>query len=50
MSGVVIAQTSSRAELDQILSKDVFYPDKASYDINEIVPHLITENIKDYQE
>ncbi|MCH3922049.1 YciI family protein [Limosilactobacillus sp.] len=50
MSGVVIAQAKSREALDKILAEDAFYPDGASYDVNEIAAHMVADNITDYRE
>lgn len=50
MAGLVIAQANSRAELDDLVAKDAYYPDMATYDIHEFQANIIAENITDYRE
>ncbi|WGE89613.1 YciI family protein [Actinobacillus arthritidis] len=47
-AGVIFAHTDSRAELDQILAEDCYYPNLASYDIREFEPKLIAANISEF--
>lgn len=49
MAGLVIAQANSRAELDDLVAKDAYYPDMATYDIHEFQANIIAENITDYR-
>ena len=49
MAGLLIAQANSRAELDDLLAKDAYYPDMATYDIHEFQANIIAENITDYR-
>lgn len=49
MAGLVIAQANSRAELDDLVVKDAYYPDMATYDIHEFQANIIAENITDYR-
>lgn len=49
MAGLVIAQANSRAELDDLVAKDAYYPDMATYDIHEFQANIIVENITDYR-
>ena len=48
-AGVIIAQTESRAELDEILAGDVYYPDLAHYEVREFKAAMIAENLQHYQ-
>lgn len=45
LSGVILAQVKNREELDQILSEDVYFPNDATYEVNEYVPSRISKNI-----
>lgn len=45
LSGVILAQVESREELDQILSEDVYFPNGATYEVNEYVPSRISKDI-----
>lgn len=47
-AGVIFAITDSRAELDQILAEDCYYPNLASYEIREFEPKLIATNISEF--
>ncbi|RCW17904.1 hypothetical protein CAC02_00670 [Streptococcus gallolyticus] len=49
MAGLIIAQANSRAELDDLIAKDAYYPDMATYDIHEFQANIIAENITDYK-
>ncbi len=49
MAGLVIAQANSRAELAELIAKDAYYPDMATYDIHEFQTNIIAENITDYR-
>lgn len=50
MSGVIVAQASSRAELDEILKKDVYYDKQmASYNVSEFKANFISEKIVDFK-
>lgn len=49
MAGLVIAQANSRADLDDLVAKDAYYPDMATYDIHEFQANIIAENITDYR-
>lgn len=46
MSGIIIAQAKDRDELDKIIAQDVFYPQEASYEVNEFQANLVSDNIK----
>lgn len=48
-AGIIIAQTASRAELDEILKDDVYYPDLADYEVREFRVNLISENILNFK-
>ncbi|MBB1078495.1 hypothetical protein H5S09_01385 [Limosilactobacillus sp. STM2_1] len=45
-SGIIIAKADSRAELDQLLAKDTFYPGEATYDVNEFAAKLVSNKIE----
>ncbi|WGE69506.1 YciI family protein [Actinobacillus equuli subsp. haemolyticus] len=47
-AGVIFAHTESRAELDQILAEDCYFPNLASYEIREFEPKLIAANITEF--
>lgn len=47
-AGVIFAHTENRAELDQILAEDCYYPNLASYEIREFEPKLIAANITEF--
>ncbi|GEB10329.1 hypothetical protein SEQ01_05200 [Streptococcus equinus] len=49
MAGLLIAQANSRAELDELIAKDAYYPDMATYDVHEFQANIIAENITDYK-
>nr|WP_205397095.1 YciI family protein [Streptococcus lutetiensis] len=49
MAGLVVAQANSRAELDELIAKDAYYPDMAIYDVHEFQANIIAENITDYK-
>ncbi|WGE32205.1 YciI family protein [Actinobacillus genomosp. 2] len=49
-AGVIFASTDSRAELDQMLAEDCYYPNLASYEIREFEPKLIAANITEFVE
>lgn len=46
MSGIIIAQAKDRDELDKMISQDVFYPQEASYEVNEFKANLVSSDIK----
>lgn len=46
LSGIIIAQAKDRNELDQIIAQDVFYPQDATYEVNEFQANLVNNNIK----
>lgn len=48
-AGVIIAQTKDRAELEQILNEDAYYPALAQYDIRELLPKLIAKDLHNFQ-
>ncbi|MDG2951217.1 YciI family protein [Exercitatus varius] len=48
-AGVIIAQTENRAQLEQILAEDVYYPDLADYQIREFKAAMVAENIQQFQ-
>lgn len=45
MAGIVIAKVASREALDEIIAKDAYYPDLASYDIAEFKANLVADDI-----
>lgn len=47
-SGVIFAVTENRAELEQILAEDCYYPNFAQYDIREFEPKLIAANFAEF--
>lgn len=47
-AGLIIAQADSREALAQILSEDVYYPNKAAYQVNEFVANKIQANITEF--
>lgn len=49
MAGVVMAQANSRAELDAIIAKDAYYPDLATYHVQEFQANIIADNMTDYK-
>ncbi|MGT2907332.1 YciI family protein [Streptococcus dentiloxodontae] len=49
MAGVVMAQANSRAELDDIIAQDAYYPNLASYEVHEFQANIIADNITDYK-
>ncbi|MDO4912528.1 MAG: YciI family protein [Lactobacillus sp.] len=49
MAGLAIAYTNSRAELDEIIAHDAYYPDYATYDVHEFQANLIADNLPDFQ-
>ncbi|CAM3783318.1 YciI family protein [Rahnella bruchi] len=40
-AGVIIAQSASREELENILSEDPYYPGLAQYEIREFIPKRV---------
>jgi uncharacterized protein YciI len=49
-SGMILAQTESRASLDKILAEDAFYADDlATYIVHEFKAAKIAANIGEYQ-
>ena len=47
-AGLIIAQAESREALDAILGEDVYYPDKANYEIHEFNANRIHPRIVDF--
>ena len=47
-AGLIIAQAKSREVLDAILREDVYYPDKARYEVHEFSANKIHPKIGDY--
>ena len=47
-AGLIIAQAESREVLDAILREDVYYPDKANYEIHEFSANRIHPKIVDF--
>ena len=47
-AGLIIAQAESREVLDTILREDVYYPDKANYEIHEFSANRIHPKIVDF--
>ncbi|WP_224553784.1 YciI family protein [Pectobacterium versatile] len=48
-SGVIIAQTKNRNELETILHEDSYYPNQAEYEIREFTPKMIAANVQNHQ-
>ena len=48
-AGVIIAQAQNRAELEQILAEDIYYPDLADYQIREFKAAMVADNIQQFQ-
>lgn len=46
-AGVIFAHTD-RDTLQKILEEDVYYPDKAQYEIREFAPKLIAANLPEF--
>lgn len=50
-TGLIMAQASSREELDNILAEDVYYSfGGATYEVNEFKAVMVSDSIKDYAE
>lgn len=49
MAGLVIAQVANKQELLKIIQQDAYYPDLATYEIQEFQANSIAENFADYQ-
>ncbi len=49
MAGLVIAQVADKQELLKIIQQDAYYPDLATYEIQEFQANIIAENFADYQ-
>ena len=47
-AGLIIAQARSREALDAILREDVYYPNKASYEIHEFTANKIHPQIGEF--
>lgn len=45
-AGVIIAQAADRAELEQILAADVYYPNLAEYEIREFKAAMVAQTIQ----
>ncbi|MGM3175798.1 YciI family protein [Dickeya lacustris] len=48
-SGVIIAKTESRQELDTILAEDSYYPHLAQYEVNAFTPKMIAAELQRFQ-
>ncbi len=48
-AGVIIAQAQNRAQLEQILAEDIYYPDLADYQIREFKAAMVAEDIQQFQ-
>lgn len=48
-AGLVLAQADSREELEALLAKDSYYPDKAVYTVREFQANLIADQITSYR-
>lgn len=44
-AGVIIAQASSKEEMEEIISHDAFYPASADYDLHEFKAKLVAKDI-----
>lgn len=44
-SGIIIAQAKDQNELAAMITQDVFYPQEASYEINEFQANLVSQHI-----
>lgn len=49
-TGFVLAQAESREALDSIIAQDAYYPDGATYLIQEIAAKMVADNIAHYKE
>lgn len=49
MTGLVIAQVADKQELLKIIQQDAYYPDLATYEIQEFQANSIAENFAEYQ-
>ena len=49
MAGLVIAQVADKQELLKIIQQDAYYPDLATYEIQEFQANLIAKNFAEYQ-
>ena len=49
MAGLVIAQLADKQELLKIIQQDAYYPDLATYEIQEFQANIIAKNFADYQ-
>lgn len=49
MTGLVIAQVADKQELLNIIQQDAYYPDLATYEIQEFQANIIAENFAEYQ-
>lgn len=49
MAGLVIAQVADKQELLKIIQQDAYYPDLATYEIQEFQANIIAENFAEYQ-
>ena len=47
-AGLIIAQAKNREALDAILREDVYYPNKASYEIHEFTANKIHPQIGEF--
>lgn len=47
-AGLIIAQAESREALDAILKEDVYYPNKAVYEVHEFSANKIHPQITDF--
>lgn len=49
MAGLVIAKVADKQELLKIIQQNAYYPDLATYEIQEFQANIIAENFADYQ-
>ncbi|QGY32567.1 YciI family protein [Pantoea cypripedii] len=48
-TGIIIASTETRSELNAILSEDSYFPDLANYEIREFIPKMIASDLQKLQ-
>lgn len=48
-AGVIIAQATSRAELDAILAEDVYWQGGASYEVREFKAAMASDKLAEFQ-
>lgn len=49
MAGLVIAQATSREQVEALVDKDAYYPAMANYEINEFQANLISDQVNDFK-